>query len=40
MIEGYVNTDAQKNVTVRVEYDPITMKYWTHITEMSDEAKK
>lgn len=39
-IEGYVNTDAQKNVTVRVEYNPITMKYWTHITEMSDEAKK
>jgi len=39
-INGYLNTDSQKDITVRVEYDPIAREYWSHIYEMSDGAKK
>ncbi|PFE02869.1 hypothetical protein COE15_11340 [Bacillus cereus] len=40
-INGYLNEDSKKDVTVRVEYDPLTKKYWSHIYafEMSDEAQ-
>lgn len=39
-INGYLNTDTKKKVTVRVEYDPIRKEYWSHIYKMSDDAQK
>ncbi|MDZ5610584.1 hypothetical protein U2I54_27130 [Bacillus pseudomycoides] len=41
-INGYLNEDPKKDVTVRVEYDPTTKKYYTHMYafEMSDESHK
>ncbi|MDC2864083.1 MARVEL domain-containing protein [Bacillus sp. BP-3] len=39
-INGYLNEDPQKAVTVRVEYDPNTKQYWRRIYEMSEAAQK
>ncbi|WP_243522159.1 hypothetical protein [Bacillus pseudomycoides] len=40
-VNGYLNEDTEKHVTVRVEYDPITKVYWPHMYahEMSDRAQ-
>ncbi|PFM62051.1 hypothetical protein COJ48_19970 [Bacillus cereus] len=40
-INGFLNEDSKKDVTVRVEYNPVTKKYWSHMYafEMSDEAQ-
>ncbi|OJE42519.1 hypothetical protein BAQ49_11830 [Bacillus proteolyticus] len=42
IFNGYLNEDPQKDVTVRVEYDPNTKKYFIHMYkfEMSDESDK